>query len=311
MRSVLRRLLVVCCLVAVPPVGLAAPVPAAPGKAEGPIAAARKALDEVSDMNYQSRTLNDVINDLKEKAKIPVILDNLIFTYGLNPNQPVVTVNLKQVKLKDGLKAALAPLNLSYGLTRDGLIISSEEGVIARQMRQLVSLNCDGTDFSTAIDQLASETGTNLVVDPRLGSKAKKPVTLKLEGIPLETAVRLLAELADLQAVRMNNVLFVTTPERAKILREDADGPTKPIPAIPTFFAGDNAGPFPGIFGAPAGIGGPGAVPVPPAGGEAVPPPPPPAPADPPSAPAVPPPPPPPPAPAVPVPVPLPPVDKK
>ena len=57
----------------------------------------------------------------------------------------------------------------------------------------------------------------------RLKEKAKKGVTLKLDDVPLETAVRLLAEVADLGTVRMNNVLFVTTPERVKELRQDAE----------------------------------------------------------------------------------------
>src|SRR4051812_46917164 len=96
----------------------AAPAPAAPARAktESAMDSARKALDEVGDMNYQARSLNDVINDIKAKTKAPVILDNSVFQFGLDPSQPIVTVSLKQVKLRDGLKAALAPYNLKFGL---------------------------------------------------------------------------------------------------------------------------------------------------------------------------------------------------
>ena len=99
--------------------------------------------------------------------------------------------------------------------------------------------------------------------ESRLKEKANAAVTLKLEDVPLETAVRLMAEVADLGAVRMNNVLFVTTPERAEKLRPNADGPTQP---------GNNVVPFPGGFNPPpGGLGGFGfggvvpAIPVPPA----------------------------------------------
>src|SRR5262249_45662588 len=109
MRATLRRLLAVAVLAAIPALAQAAPIPAGPNKGESPMAAARKALDEVGDMNYQAKTLNDLITDLKEKTKVPVILDNQVFNFGLDPNQPIINVNLKQVKLKDGLKAALAP----------------------------------------------------------------------------------------------------------------------------------------------------------------------------------------------------------
>src|SRR5438309_2064829 len=81
----------------------------------------------------------------------------------------------------------------------------------------------------------------NVVVDPRLKDKADAKVTLKLDDVPLETAVRLLAEVAELRAVRMNNVLFVTTPERAEKLRPDADGPVPASPVNPPFLGGPGA----------------------------------------------------------------------
>src|SRR6476619_1496315 len=106
MRVILRLFAVA--VLAAPPAARAAPVPGAPAK-DNPMATARKALDEVGDMTYQARTLNDVITDLKEKSKIAVILDNSVYQFGLDPNQPTVTVNLKGVKLRDGLKQVLAP----------------------------------------------------------------------------------------------------------------------------------------------------------------------------------------------------------
>ncbi len=263
MRVTLRRLIAVAVFAAVPlATYAAAPAPATPAKADNPMAAVRKALDEVGDMNYQARTLNDVITDLKEKSKIPVILDNQVYNFGLDPNQPTVNVNLKQVKLKDGLKAALAPYNLKFGLTQDGLFISTEDGVITRQLRQRVSVDCDGTEFSAAVKQLATDTGVNVVVDPRLGDKAKKAVTLKLDDVPLETAVRLLAEVIDLRAVRSSNVLFITTLEKAKDFRDD--GPTTPAGANP-IFPGGGPVPLPGLIGPGGVIGGIGGVQIVPA----------------------------------------------
>lgn len=255
MRVTLRRLFAVVALAATPFAAQAAPVPGNPAKGENPMTNARKALDEVGDMNYQARTLNDVINDVKEKTKVAVVLDSSVYNFGLDPNQPTVTVNLKQVKLKDGLKSVLAPYNLKFGLTADGIYISTEEGLITRQLRQRVSVDCDGTEFATAAKQLANDTGANVVVDPRLGDKAKKAVTLKLDDVPLETAVRLLAEVADLRAVRMSNVLFVTTPDKAKVLREDSDGPTTPSPLNPVFpFGGGGPIPVPAFGGAIGGV---------------------------------------------------------
>jgi hypothetical protein len=213
------------------------------------MAVARKALDEVGDMSYQSRSLTDIINDVKQKTKVPVILDNQVFQFGLDPNQPVVTVNLKQVKLRDGLKAALAPFNLKFGLTAEGVYISTEEGVIIRQLRQRVSVDCDGTPFATAARQLALDTGANVVVDPRLGKLVEKPIKLRLEDVPLETAVRLLAEVADLRAVRSSNVLFVTSYDKVKDRGLTDDGPTNPSPLSPFLPLGGGLNPPPAVIG--------------------------------------------------------------
>jgi hypothetical protein len=231
-----------------------APAPGAAAKNTSPMDAARKALDEVADMNYQNKSLNEVIGDLKDRAKVNVTIDPAVFQFGLDPNMPTVNVNLKGVKLKDGLRQALAPFNLKCGLTQDGLFISTEEGLITKQLRQRVSVDCDGTSFATAVKQLALDTGANVVLDPRLKEKANAAVTLKLEDVPLESAVRLLAEVADLGTVRMSNVLFVTSPERAEKLRPSADAPTQPAPGTVVPFPNGVVPALPG-FGLP-GIGG-------------------------------------------------------
>lgn len=239
MYTLCRRLLAAVALAGL----MVSPAVAAPTKPEDPMVTARKVLDEVGDMTYQDRSLTDVINDLKERVKIAITLDPGVLQFGIDPSQPTVSVSLKQVKFRDGLRAVLTPYNLRFGLVREGLFISTEDGLIAKQLRQRVNVDCDATPFATAAKQLAAETGANLVIDPRLKDKANAAVTLKLEDVPLETAVRLLAEVADLRAVRMNNVLFVTTPERAEKIRPDADGPVPASPANPLFPGGGNPPP--------------------------------------------------------------------
>ncbi|MCS6865783.1 MAG: hypothetical protein RMJ56_14895 [Gemmataceae bacterium] len=281
MRLTVVRLVAAAVLTAVPAVAQAAPAPAAPAKNNSPIEKIRKVLEEVGDMNYQNKSLHEIINDLKAK-EIQVIIDPMVYQFGFNPHQPTITISLKQVKLKDGLQTALAPFNLKCGLTRDGLYISTEEGVITKQLRQRVSVDCDGTPFVAAVKQLAADNGVNIIVDPRLGEKANKAITIKLDDVTLESAVRLMAEVADLGTVRMGNVLFITTIERAEKLRPDSDGPTKsnnnqvfpfPVPIDPP----DGPVPFPGgppVIGVPGvilpapgggGIGGGEVVPPPPA----------------------------------------------
>jgi hypothetical protein len=151
MRTTLCRLLAAAALAAAPAASPAAPTPAAPGKAANPMDAARKALDEVGDMNYQNKSLNELIGDLKDKTKVPITIDPTVYQFGFDPNQPAVSVAAKAVTLKDGLRQALAPFNLKCGLTKDGLFISTEDGLTTKQLRQRVSVDCDGTAFAAAV----------------------------------------------------------------------------------------------------------------------------------------------------------------
>jgi hypothetical protein len=62
-----------------------------------------------------------------------------------------------------------------------------------------------------AIDELSDLSGATIIIDSRVGDKAKAPVSASFKNtITLESAVRLLAEMADLQAEMRDNILFIT-----------------------------------------------------------------------------------------------------
>jgi hypothetical protein len=56
----------------------------------------------------------------------------------------------------------------------------------------------------------------NVVLDSRASEQAKTPVSGSFNSAPLDTVVRLLADMANLTVVRLDNILYVTTPENAK-----------------------------------------------------------------------------------------------
>jgi hypothetical protein len=83
----------------------------------------------------------------------------------------------------------------------------------------LVYARFEGVPLQEALRQLARQTDTNIVLDESVGSKARLPVTARLRNVPLEVALRLLADMAELQAVQVGNVAYVTTPHKAAPLR--------------------------------------------------------------------------------------------
>jgi RNA polymerase sigma factor (sigma-70 family) len=88
----------------------------------------------------------------------------------------------------------------------------------------LVVVSFDKTPIDEALKEIATSTGYNIVVDSRKGDKEKGPrVTADLNNVPVDTAVRILADMADMGVAHLDNVLYVTTKENAEKLQKGKD----------------------------------------------------------------------------------------
>jgi hypothetical protein len=87
----------------------------------------------------------------------------------------------------------------------------------------LVHEELEAQPLSAALQVLADATGWSVVLDTAAVDEYGMMVTARLYNVPVDTAVRTLAALADLAVVRMDNVLLVTT--RAKAARLQAEQP--------------------------------------------------------------------------------------
>lgn len=186
----------------------------------------RKALDQVTSVEFQATTLTVAMETLREQTKVNFVIDrSTIQMMGISPDDAQINLKLGSVKLRTVLKHLLSQYNLTYVIDGDILLITTEQMAIEKQMRQRVSVDFDKMPLDQALKQLVRDTGaSNLVIDHRHVAKIKDTVTLKLEDVPLETAVRLIAEVAGLRSVRLSNVLFVTSPEvAAKLIKEEND----------------------------------------------------------------------------------------
>jgi hypothetical protein len=79
----------------------------------------------------------------------------------------------------------------------------------------------DKVPLSEALAELANTTGGNVVVAGYAAKEAETKVTAELNGVPLDAAVTVLADMADLKCVRVGNVYYVTSRERAGLLEKE------------------------------------------------------------------------------------------
>jgi hypothetical protein len=198
----------------------------------------RKLLDQnLDNLEIVNQTLDNAIAQLHEQTKINFVLDRItIQQMGIDPansngqNQQNVDIKLQNVKWKTALRNILSPYNLSYAIVGETVVITSEEMAIYRQLRQRVTIDLDRVQVGVALKQLAHETAANILLDSGCLKEAQAPVTLPLDDVPLETAVRLIAEMGGLKAVRVGNVLFVTSKTRANEMKSDPDLVPRPQP---------------------------------------------------------------------------------
>jgi hypothetical protein len=205
-----------------------------PSSASGETAAEklRKALDQVRDLEIAEQPLDDAVNQLREQTGINFTIDRTavpamlsVPTGTFSPVEVPSTFHKFHVRtwrmpLRLALSRMLRKHNLTHVLVGDTVLITTPDKAAERQLGQTISINIKDVVLSDALKQLARETGANLLLDPRAAKEGQTALTLRLDEVSLETAVELLADEADLRAVRLGNVLYVTSEARARKLQK-------------------------------------------------------------------------------------------
>jgi hypothetical protein len=232
------------------------PNPAVPAEARAAPApkAKRSLLDKLFALSMfapikqdRALTLKAVLDGLASAHDVPFEINERAFKFenlaavdatpvvenaGLPGGKMTLARRLKQV-----LARVPAPSGATFLVRRDHLEITTgqfqsaellpgeagpEDEVVGPALSvPLVHLAFDRRPLGEALKALAEQVDTGIVLDPRVGEKAKAPVSANLPNAPLDTALFLMAEMADLRAVRLDSIFFVTTPEKAKALEAD------------------------------------------------------------------------------------------
>lgn len=148
------------------------------------------------------------------------------------------------------------------GVVTSGLEASSDEPALLEMnqllrtkpliKRAIVNLSFSGVTVAEILDEIAAASGANVALAPSAAEKSAAKLTVRFANTPVDSAVRTICEMADLDAIEDANVLIVTTHERAAARRK-ADLDKKRTKIAP--FAG-----YPGFVGngllLPNGLGG-------------------------------------------------------
>jgi hypothetical protein len=104
--------------------------------------------------------------------------------------------------------------NATYLVRNGHIVITTYDAATAERQTVLAVFN--KRPLEEALQDLAEQTGVSVVLDARAAAKGRSPVTATFRpGTSLLNAVRLLADMTDLQAVVADNVVYVTLRSNA------------------------------------------------------------------------------------------------
>jgi hypothetical protein len=180
-------------------------------------------------------TLGDALDLLAERYGVNLEVNEAAFKEaGLdNPREQMIeraVPKMNNARLETVLRKLLArlPGEAAYMIRTDSIEITTRQAQKFEvwgaeydgPFLPLVHADFDHKPLAESLRELSDRTGFNIVVDARVASKAETPVTAKLTNTPLDTAVRVLADMADLKPFLTDNLLYVTTKENATRLEE-------------------------------------------------------------------------------------------
>jgi RNA polymerase sigma factor (sigma-70 family) len=193
----------------------------------------------------QLAKIHNVTFDVNEEAfKADGVNDILKTEITVMHPLPPLKTTLRNV-LRKILSRAPSPSGTTFLIRQDTIEITTVAAVRAelgmeddQRLLPLVWESFRNTSLLSALEALSDSSGFNVVVDPRQVVKIKDlEVTMKLANVPVDTAVRILADAGNLTVVPMDNTFYLTSSENATRLRKDlparyqAEGP--PFPPAP------------------------------------------------------------------------------
>jgi hypothetical protein len=164
--------------------------------------------------------------------ELPVVVDDLAFKEE-TPDAPWASETEltfpsvpRRMPLREALRFAISkiPLNNGTFLVRRGRIeiTTLERGDPLRLLQERISARFERRPLAEVLEELSDQTGASIILDVRVGEKAKTPVTATFRNtISLEGAIKLLAEMADLVArTDEHDVLFITNKSKVGPLQQ-------------------------------------------------------------------------------------------
>jgi hypothetical protein len=185
---------------------------------------------------------------LSEKYDLTILVDSEAFKADLNnadvESAPIRLAKIKKLRLETVLTMLAGQVGGTFLVRSNYVEITSRiratyevwgmmsiereapADISYRRRPQLPIVHAafDNRPLTEVLRDLSDASGISVVVDlGRAGANSQTSVTATLKNVPLDTAVRLLANQAELRTVLVDNVIYVTDQENADALQAEVE----------------------------------------------------------------------------------------
>jgi hypothetical protein len=207
--------------------------PDRPKQVEGKIIAQQRAqdyrekLDQPVTLEFERGTpLHEALNHIGMRYTLSIIVDEEAFKADSNQadivNVPIKLPLLTNVRLRTVLRAILLQVDGDF-YTRDDVLIIVPRARIASGvvLRQPVDVAFERRLLSDALKELSDMTGVSVILDAQKQQDPTLQVTADFRNVPLESAVRVLADMAGMKSITLENMIYVTAPDNADNMKKE------------------------------------------------------------------------------------------
>jgi RNA polymerase sigma factor (sigma-70 family) len=202
----------------------------------------RATLDQPVALDDFGATIADALDVLEQRHGLSFEVNDKAFAQEGDPNVLATDLSKRPLPKRKNLTVATALRLLLDRQSVPALVVIRKDTIEittvayvraelgipeGRPLLPLVWEEMEGLTLARALQQLAKASGMNVVLDSRALSDdaANLRITVQFANVPVDTAVRVLASMADLQMVQLDNVFYVTTPKRAAQLLAEQKRP--------------------------------------------------------------------------------------
>jgi len=178
-----------------------------------------------------------VVFDVQERAFRFEMLNDVLKTELVRDGDAVPPMNKTTLAtvLRKVLGRVPVPSGATYLIRRDAIEITTgqfldeelkltkarddSEQVIPVPLTRVLWEEIRAEPLAAVLERIAEASDVTVLLDPSTKQKAATKITATLRNVPLDVALELLADMADLALVRKANAFYVTTPEKATRLQ--------------------------------------------------------------------------------------------